>query len=218
MKEQDYDRDVAYWNAFYSNKMGVREPSPFAKFVYQEYLKSNQGNLLELGCGNGRDSIFFREKGIPVTAIDASYEAINSLQDEFNGTEGIQFICGDFVDMDALPQNKYCYSRFSIHAITEKQQDRLLRGVHANLVDNGYFFIEVRSVNDELYGKGNSVGKDSYIYNDHFRRFVRIGQLIQKMEDNGYIIDYAAERRGFAPYKDEDPFVIRVVGRKKDGL
>ena len=85
--------DKTYWREFYSrHKIGV-EPSLFAKLVYKNYLlesincdtnkytKSNAPSLLELGCGNGRDSLYFANNGIDTTAIDQVREEIEYLND-----------------------------------------------------------------------------------------------------------------------------------------
>ena len=37
-------------------------------------------SILELGCGNGRDSFYFAKNGLNVTAIDASNAVIEKLQ------------------------------------------------------------------------------------------------------------------------------------------
>ena len=47
--------------------------------MLQKYIEIG-GNLVELGCGNGRDSLYFAKHGVHVTGIDASEVAINELQ------------------------------------------------------------------------------------------------------------------------------------------
>lgn len=56
--ESNFDRDREYWNQFYLMSAGkLTEPSNFAYFALN-YLKPEK-SLMELGCGNGRDSVFF---------------------------------------------------------------------------------------------------------------------------------------------------------------
>ena len=120
---------------------------------------------MELGCGNGRDSLFFEKLGLNVTAIDASRSAIKKLQEE-NERDNICFICDDFVCSPTIfaGQYDYCYSRFSIHAINEEQEKEVITNVHKVLKSGGKFFIEVRSVHDEIYGKGKKWGKILYLW------------------------------------------------------
>ena len=211
----DYDRDTAYWNNYYDSKtdsVQISEPSLFAKEV-TNYVSAGK-NLLELGCGNGRDSLYFDSVGIHVTAIDASDKAIAEL--EATKTSNASFICDDFVTASALftGQYDYVYSRFSLHAINAEQEGQVITNVYNVLKETGLFFIEVRSVNDEIYGLGEKVGEDSYFYQGHFRRFIRIKDLEKKLEDAGFKIKYAEESRGFAPFGNDDPMVIRVIAER----
>lgn len=42
--------------------------------IYQVFLQylPNTGNLLDVGCGSGRDTLYFKQKGYQVSAMDAS--------------------------------------------------------------------------------------------------------------------------------------------------
>ena len=210
----DYDRDTDYWNTYYiaPNDL-IEKPSLFAREAVR-YMQKGK-NLLELGCGNGRDSLFFDEMGLNVTAIDASDKAISDLQNRKLSGNAC-FICDDFVTASALytGQYDYVYSRFSLHAINEVQEDEVIRNVYNVLKQKGLFFIEVRSVNDEIYGLGECVGRDAFFYQGHFRRFVRRNELIKKLTEIGFEIEFCDERRGFAPFGDSDPQVIRVIARR----
>jgi len=210
---QEFKRDTEYWNAYYKTDHDIKHPSLFAQEIEQLLLKSK--NILELGCGNGRDSLYFAQKGLNVTAIDASDEVIEQLKRE-NDEENICFICDDFVSSSAIysGQYDYVYSRFTLHAINKEQESEVLRNVHKVLKEGGSFFIEVRSVNDELYGCGQKVAPDSYIFDGHFRRFIKIENLIGELKQIGFTIVSALEQRGFAPYKDSDPPIIRIIARK----
>lgn len=211
----NFDRDSEYWNKYYridENRGGAPEvPSSFAQWILPQLEK--QKSILDLGCGNGRDSLFFNDNGMNVTAIDASSTAIEDLKRK---KDNIYFICDDFVcsSMIFADQYDYCYSRFSLHAINEKQEEEVLRNVFRVLKKGGKFFIETRSVNDEIYGKGKKVGKDSYFYNGHFRRFIRKEQLIKRLKNVGFAIDYDEEERGFAPYGGSNPYIIRIIASK----
>ncbi len=211
--KSDFDRDTQYWNEFYANAKDISMPSLFAKEAIKKMDKG--GNLLELGCGNGRDSIFFASKGLNVTAIDSSDKAIEMLQN-MDIPGNIFFVCDDFVTAAALytGQYEYCYSRFSLHAINEQQESEVIENVYNVLKDGGSFFVEVRSVNDELYGKGEQVGRNAFHYQGHFRRFVEKSELENKMKSAGFVVEYSEESRGFAPFGEDDPQVIRMILRK----
>ena len=60
-------------NAHWTENM---QSSQLAQNFAQELLKRGKKSILEIGCGNGRDSILFALAGLKVTAIDIVPEAI----------------------------------------------------------------------------------------------------------------------------------------------
>lgn len=210
---EEFKRDTEYWNNYYSQNPNINEPSLFARTIEKKMSKGK--TILELGCGNGRDSIYFSQSGFNVTAIDASDGVIKKLKRE-NSEDNICFICDDFVSSAAIfsGQYDYVYARFSLHAINEEQETEVLYNVYKVLKQGGMFFIEVRSINDELCGKGKKVGDNAYIFDGHFRRFVEMEKLVKKMKQVGFVIFSALESRGFAPFGESDPPVIRIEAGK----
>lgn len=69
-----------FWDDFYSNReKGVPffTNKPDENLVnYFEKKLLNPGKVLELGCGPGRNAIYFAEKGCLVDAVDLSQESI----------------------------------------------------------------------------------------------------------------------------------------------
>lgn len=204
----------SYWNHYYSNNICSTQPSPFAQYV--ETLVRPHSSIVDLGCGNGRDSVYFAKAGHQVTGLDLSKDAIASLQKQ--QLPNTQFICGDFITSDCHQSAAYdyAYSRFTIHAINAKQEHLLLQTIHRALKPNGKFFIEVRSIHDPLFGKGRKVEHNAYFYDNHYRRFIVLEELVKHLEQEGYLVEYAEEKNGFAPYGNDDPPVIRIVAIKKE--
>lgn len=90
----------------------------------------------------------------------------------------------------------------------------MLQRVYASLRPGGKLFIEVRSVKDPLFGKGRQLEHNAFFYDNHYRRFIVLAELVAELERNGFLVEYAEEQRGFAPYGNDDPPVIRVVAVK----
>ncbi len=209
-----YDRDTLYWNKFYQDVSGLNEPSLFAQMCIK-YMNPGE-SIVELGCGNGRDSIYFYNQKLDVTAIDASWTAINSFE-MYRDHDHMNCVCADFVSwMERCKETfNHCYSRFTLHAINEAQEDILLHKVHDALKKKGFFYIEARSTEDELYGLGQCVGRNAFRYNGHFRRFIDMDELKDKLLKMGFEIVYSAKERGFAPLGNSNPPMIRMISMKK---
>lgn len=201
-----------YWNQYYQNKVCSTQPSPFAQYV--STLVESGKTLVDLGCGNGRDAIYFAGLGLNVVAMDLSDSAIHMLEEQ--QVPNARFLCGDFISHPAHQPGSYdyAYSRFTIHAINQKQESLLLQTMFQALRPGGKFFIEVRSVHDPLYGKGQPVERNAFFYDNHYRRFIVLSELTKSLEQCGFRVEYAKEQTGFAPYGNDDPPVIRVVAIK----
>ncbi len=211
----DYDRDRLYWNDYYGSQNGRGIiPSSFAVAI--EKRLSRESHILELGCGNGRDSLFFIEQGHRVVAIDGSDVAVEMLNSIAKGNDNSLFVCDDFIKCHAIYQMIYdcIYSRFTLHAITEEQEMELLNNVKKALSDEGIFCVEARSVHDDIYGKGIEVGRNSFIFENHYRRFVDAEEFRGKLERKGFEILLLEEGRGFSKTEFSDPVLIRCVARK----
>ena len=213
---EDYDRDKEYWNAYYKSIADVvPEPSNFARYVEKE-LRPNS-HILELGCGNGRDSLFFASKGHNLIAVDGSDFAVNMLNEATKEKKDILFVCDNFVKCKSLYQMKYdcIYSRFTLHAITEEQEDELLGNIKEALAVDGKLYIEARTTKDAIWGKGKKIAHNTFIYNNHFRRFIDVDEFKNKLEMMGYKVLSIEEKNGFSKMQDQDPILMRCVATAK---
>ncbi len=210
----DFDRDRGYWNKYYdANILDATVPSNFAMFV-EKQLKPG-AHIMELGCGNGRDSIYFLGKGHNIVAIDSSDNAISILNKKTGGYSNALFICDDFVSCHTLFQIPFdcIYSRFSLHAIKEEQEDEMLRNVSESLRFGGILCIEARTIHDSIYGMGEKVAKNAYILNGHFRRFIDVEEFRNKLLKLGFHISYLEEKTGFSKTNDSDPVLMRCIAQ-----
>ena len=206
--------DLNYWDNFYKNRKAVNYPSPFAEFCLKNFLIKNS-IILELGSGNGRDAFYFSENKHTVFAVDQSTEVVSLDKEKINFSSNgrkLKFINSDFVTMD---YNKFLgvntiYSRFTMHSVDEKSELIVLEHAYNLLEPGGQFLIEARTTKDSLFGVGRKVADNSF-FSDHFRRFIDSQVFIKKVMDVGYQITYFIESDSLSVYRDEDPFLMRVV-------
>ncbi len=210
--EDDYDRDREYWNRYYKDIIDHKVvPSDFARLV--ETKLERNSHIMELGCGNGRDSLYFLSQGHNVIAVDGADAAIDMLNEVTKEDTNALFVCDDFVKCQTLYQMKYdcIYSRFTLHAITEEQENELLSNVKQALIDGGLLCIEARTIHDEIYGKGKKVEHNAFYYNDHYRRFIDIAEFEDKLKKNGFKILSIEESAGFSKTEESDPVLMRCI-------
>lgn len=210
-----YNKDTFYWNQYYQSHSAQNEtdPSSFACAMVQHMEKGKR--VLDLGCGNGRDGIFFMEQGINATCIDASPVAIDLLKKAYPDKRS-SFLCDNFVSSKALFQIKYdyCYSRWTLHAISKHKEWELLNNVYDTLNNGGKFFIEARSINDSIYGIGTPLGKHEFLNDGHYRRFIDSAELEKSLKLIGFTIIAIQEGAGFSKTSQSDPVLVRVIAMK----
>ena len=203
---------VYYWDEYYKKDAAPSFPSPFAEYVANKLSKKQ--NILEIGCGNGRDSKFFSSKGHHVTGLDRSREAIELCKSLYSN-ESIKFFFGEITDIAKTNNKKYdlIYSRFVVHAMSINEELEMLKTSYQLLNNNGQFFIECRSINDPLSNTGEVLSHTERI-EGHYRRFIILEELKQRLIQVGFEIIEAIESNGLANLGGEDPVIIRVKAIK----
>lgn len=196
-----------HWHDFYREETPPDTPSSFARIVAEAIHPP--ANLLDVGCGNGRDAFFFASRGLQVLALDTSSAAI-----EAAGKKSLPASISFFVGtIGQLPPDTstpdVIYSRFSLHAMIPMEEDELLTESVRRLRPGGKLFIECRSINDALARQGEIISATERI-SGHYRRFIVPDELRAKLDAAGFQIDHFVESVGLAKLGDDDPMVIRV--------
>jgi SAM-dependent methyltransferase len=208
-----------YWDHFYADPHPeLAGPSPFAEFCLQ-HLPA-QSSVFELGCGNGRDALYFAEHGMAVTACDQSATAIERLigaasRDRAAWVVRPTFVQSRFEDLSDNGPWDAVYSRFTLHAVNQEAGSQMLRWAHRNLRPGGNLFVEARTVNGSLFGVGEPAGRDAFIHDGHYRRFVRAEEIAAELSAIGFEIRSLVEGAGMARFGADDPVVVRAVAARR---
>ena len=200
--------NINYWNNFYKNKINML-PTQFAVFVANEYPEKN--NVIDFGCGSGRDTLFLAKFYKKVIGIDASGEIIARNKKLKNSNKNITFLLNDLsnenvlVDLlnNELGQIENCifYARFFIHAVDEDTENKLLN-LYKICKSNNLLALEFRTSKDENLKKQ---------FGNHYRRFIDLNNLIDKVQNLKLRVKYLVEGQGYAKYKVDDAYVARLM-------
>lgn len=207
--------DKKYWDGYYKNKKQPFEHSLFAEYCITNYLKRDD-SILELGCGNGRDAVYMAHNGMRVLGVDQCDQEIKFLTDKY-GTERLSFFCANFSEMGQFDIYNAIYSRFTLHAVNESQENNILNNAYHHLYPNGYLFIEARGTQNEYFGKGIKVEneKNAFVYEGHYRRFLDLHETCNKIEQQNIKIIEASEKNGCAPFAGTNYKFIRIIAQKQ---
>lgn len=204
-----------YWSQYYIDRARERlEPSSFARWCTDEGWVTSSDHVVDAGCGDGRDAIFFAGLGASVVAVDAADSAVQRCV--------ASGLCSKCASMGSLPEpdellspgaaagRLVVYSRFSLHAIDAKEAKAFLAWcrLHADVL-----LIETRSVNDPRYGRGDDAGDGAFV-DTHYRRFTRLGDLTTELQALGFVVEHASEDWKAARTAYDAAVVNRVVVRR----
>lgn len=174
-----------YWVKFYKT-FNTYEPSTFSQFCL--YYLRKEKKLIDIGCGNGRDSYFFAKNGFKVEGIDFAVKP----KDKKNVT----FKKCDFKNLDT--EGRPIYARFFIHAISHKDMMKLFN------MSESLLMLEFRNIGD--FPK---------IYRNHKRNLIDGIETMSVLKNLGFNIIHFQLSRGLAAFKDENPLLCRIIARKE---
>jgi hypothetical protein len=203
-----------FWDTF--NARAKREvpdePSSFARWVADHHASDRP--LVDLGTGTGRDALWFAgEQGREVTAIDYSVGAVHrgtATSDERELPVGFEVL--NFYDQRAVlslgarlsrsevPVDLYC--RFTFHSLDFPGRQNLLRLASMSLRRGGYLFLEFRTPKDR---------RRPHAFGEHTRRYLRPATVAAQIRAAGGRVVHQEEGTGLAPFRDEDPYLCRIV-------
>lgn len=199
-----------HWDTYYSSDSVPLSPSQFAAFVHAEYPDHA---IVDIGCGSGRDSMFFLSQGHEVIGLDASSEAILTCSSKALDYSKNSFIVSNISDpalcatvIDALvtaPKSIVLYARFFLHAITPTEQEHFFAfcsrmRMYADVV----VAVEFRTEHDRGLKKATT---------EHFRRYLNPSDVIATASLQKFHSLYYVEGFGFAKYRDDDAHVARII-------
>lgn len=207
-------KNEVYWDNYYAVD---KETSPSSFQTYVVNSKHATGRVIEFGCGDGRDSIAFARNGASVIGFDLSSKAVaratsraarEKLDAEFFAADVSKTL--DLVSRVEPFRLSHrgeilFYSRFFLHSLEEATGNKFLENVAGLMEQGDAFALEFRTPQDESVAK---------VHGNHFRIF-RAPKAIQSiLAKLGMKTILYQEGNGFAPYKDEDPYLCRIVAVK----
>ena len=204
------NRNLEYLNKFYK-RFKIQQQSKFALFVYKKLIKlKKKFNMIDVGCGNGRDTIFFIKKKIDIIGLDQS-NVIKKNKNFFKKNFVKKNICSK--NLNFKKKFDVLYARFFVHAINVTEQENFFKNVKKIIKKKGLIFLEFRTIKDPLINKGFKISKYER-YDDHYRRFIDPKEFKNKMRKMSYRIIYFKTSNKYAVYQNQRPHICRVILKK----
>lgn len=201
---------ITYWNKFYKKKM-ISKESTFARFTYKK-IENKNDKILDIGCGNGRDSFFFNQKGYDVTGIDISQKAIQKNSSTKN--KNITFKKFDIGKDKVIGKFEIIYCRFFLHTVDNLLEKKLIKLIKNSKKKGTIIFFEFRNFKDKIFGKFKASDHNKVVEFEkgHFRRIIdpKIFKKTFIKETKAKII-YEKSGIGLSIVKKDNPNLSRMI-------
>lgn len=164
------DAQRQHWQATFVSQpeMFGAEPSYAARQAAKAFEQAGKHKVLELGSGQGRDTLFFLQRGFEVCAADYSESGLQEVSNRA-GRLGLKHALKTVLQdvrkrlrFDAMSFDA-CFSHMLYcMAMTTAEIESLAGEIHRVLKPGGLNFYTARSTKDSDYGSGIHRGEELY--------------------------------------------------------
>lgn len=137
------------------------EFTPREKFL--EYLPP-KAHILDLGCGSGRDSIYFQKRGFKVTALDGS----SKMCELTKKLTGLPVIQKNFLEIDFEEHFDAIFACASLLHLNDEDLKKSISLCSKSLKNKSYFYISFK------LGEGTRMKEDRYFNDMTEEKFTRL--------------------------------------------
>jgi ubiquinone/menaquinone biosynthesis C-methylase UbiE len=130
--------------------------------------------VLEVGCGQGREAISLASRGFAVSAFDHSEVAISIARtNAIKAGRKVAFIEHDTARPLPYTSESFggAFAHLSLHYFDDSTTEMIFNELRRVLGPDGVLFFTVRSIRDPLYGQGESLGENTFCLSGHVRHF-----------------------------------------------
>jgi SAM-dependent methyltransferase len=217
MKKDELDQQQLHWDRAYTAEMDFfgDEPSLAARRAAERFLEAGCSLLMELGAGQGRDTLFFASLGLRVYALEYSESGLWGIIDKGVKTDLGEMITPVFHDLrKPLPFGDAsldgCFSHMLYCMAFSRAELEFLNGEICRVLKPGALNIyTVRHKGDAHFGMGTHVGEDLYEFNGFVVHYFDKA-MVDRLAEGFELLDVEEFEEGSLPRK-----LFQVTLRKK---
>jgi len=183
--DKEYEQNGLVWGEKPSELATVA-----ARYLHDNLLNNKVLQLLDVGCGYGRDALYLSDNTeCQILGIDVSEKAVEMARSSTLKArkEDVRFLCCDF---SQLNDDKYDIIFISnvYQLLATHERKELRKKVTKKLETKGLLFLSTLSVNDpEHYGKGVPIPNESNSFSFQNRIYLHFCTREELIKDFGFV-------------------------------
>ena len=203
-------KNLEYWNNFYKgdydrSKVQVDD----WMWVFDKTIKEARGPVIDLGCGDGNDTIYLLNRGKEVVPCDGSINAVLNMRRNF--PEVKESICFDMLTVFPFANSSIdlMVADLSLHYFTREDTIKILKEIRRVLANRGHLLFRVNSMNDVNHGAGQGIEIEPHLYmteDGRYKRFFSSADIYEIF--NIFDIKYVREETMKRYKLDKKTFVV----------
>lgn len=212
-QKNHWDRKYGENPAFFGER-----PSEFAMIASNLFRDEGVQNVLEFGCGQGRDTLLFVEGGLQVTALDYSETALGRLDlatQKLGVSDRLAVQTFDVRKALPFPDSSFdaCYSHMLLcMELSTEELTFIVREIYRVLKPDGIALYSVRNTFDKHFETGVHKSEDMYEIGGFVVHFFSEAK-IRSLSEGFRLLEIRRMREGTLPRE-----LFGVILRKDDGL
>ena len=209
MKDQ-----LAHWNHAHAEQWLHKHSSKQTAFAEEVNGQiPPHSTILELGCGEGNDSIYFAEQGHAVTATDFSNVAVEQNSKRWAHAD-LTFKVQDISQRLQFDDASFdvVYARLSLHYFTDEITKNVFREIARILKPGSTLCFMCKSTDDHIYGEGEKIEPDMYERDGHVRHFFSKEYAVKLLKEAR--LTQESMQTGEEMIYDRQSGFIKVTARK----
>lgn len=168
-----------FWERFYKNNKDIIPKYDLWLDKYKKVLDLSLNNyIVDLGCGNGGNTLYLSERGYKVIAYDFSNEALDIVKKFIPNvyTKNVDITQGIPLDNSSI---KVVIADLSLHYFSKRETITIIKDIYRIIENEGYLLCRVNSIKDRNYGvgKGCEIEENFYYENGNRKRFFNIKDI-----------------------------------------
>ena len=182
------ENKIHYWDGLYSKDYFFGSgPTKLAKLADSFLNKTKVNNILEIGCGQGRDATYFSQNGYNVEAFDISENAIkfvNHTKQILNLTNLHAFVHDVEKPLPYEPEYfDFVYSNLALQFFDLNLLDTIFKNTAKLMKKDSLFLFSTKKKGDKYYQFGKKISDNAFDNQGIIRYFFDSDVLIETLSN-----------------------------------